>query len=299
MFGRRPDGRAVKAGVDPITRFTPYIMVERADSQCYCTQYADADIIKAYLRKKRGEGIKIGKMELIIAAYVRMLAHMPHLNRFVVGKKLYARNELCVSFAMLKSRSKDEFLETTVKVYFDPANDTVFDVSRKVQQTIEQNRELSNSNATDKVANAILAMPFLASAGVGFLKLLDYFGLLPRAIIDASPFHTSMFITNMGSIGLGALHHHIYNFGTTTVFLGLGKLQNKLVMAGDGSIKKKAQYPIAVTIDERVCPGALYAAAFKYLDRYLRHPELLESPPDASEVRYDVGCEYVYRERSH
>ena len=293
MFGMRPDGRAVTKGIDPITRFTPYIMTERSDAQCYCTQFTDSEILQNYVRNKRAEGLHMTQMEVIIAAYMRTVAHMPELNRFVVGKKLYARKEFCVSFAMVKLRGAREFLETTVKVYFDPAKDTVYDVAERVSKTIAKNRAAASSNATDKVANGLFAVPGLPAVGIGLLKAMDRVGLLPRAVLDASPFHTSMFITNMASIGMNALHHHIYNFGTTSVFIGLGKHVSRLHLSRDGALTSKKMYPLAVTIDERICAGAIYGAAFKYLERYLKHPELLETPPDPAEVRYDVGCVYT------
>ncbi len=289
MFGKRFDGREVREGIDPITRVVPYVMVERVDTQCYCTQYADVEPIQAYLREKRAEGIKMSHMSVIIAAYVRMVSQMPELNRFVVGRKVYARNHLCVSFAMVKSQGKDDFLETTVKVYFDPS-DTVLEVNRKIEETIERNREMVNSNKTDKVANTLLNIPGLTGFAVGLLMWMDKHGIMPHQVIEASPFHTSMFITNMASIGMNEVHHHLYNFGTTTVFLGLGGKESRLKVDRLGHISSKKVLPIAVTTDERICPGAFYGMAFKKLDYYLKNPKLLETPPET--VKYEKGHEY-------
>ena len=290
MFGIRPDGKKVVKGIDPITRVVPYIMVERVDAQCYCTQYADAEKIQAYTRRKRAEGKRISQMDVILAAYVRMISQMPEINRFVVGKTVYARRELCVSFAMVKTSATGEFLETTVKVYFDP-HDTIYDVSRKVEETIERNRKAEEDNKTDRVANTLLSIPGLVWFGVGFLKWLDRIGLLPKSIINASPFHTSMFITNMASLGMNTLHHHLYNFGTTTVFFGLGNKVNKIKVDREGKVTSKKYYPIAVVTDERVAPGAIYSKAFKELEKYWNDPELLETPPET--VRFDYSAEYA------
>lgn len=295
MFGRRPEGRTVK-GLDAITKLTPYIMTTRNDALCYTTKYLDYDDINRYIRKKRAEGFRISVMELLLAGYVRTVAKYPELNRFVVGRKLYARHELCVSFAIIKVRSATEFLETTVKIYFDPA-DTVYDVARKVDEAIAQNKKLEDENYTDKIANALVSIPGLLGFAVGFLKFLDRLGLMPRAIIDASPFHTSMFITNMGSLRQNELYHHLYNFGTTTVFLGLGKREYKLVTDTDGNLNKKYEYPMAVVVDERVSAGAMYSMAFDYLTHLLRHPEELETPPE--DVRYDRKNEYRYKAKKH
>ncbi len=293
MFGKRSDGRAVGNGVDPITRITPYIMPTRVDALCYTTQYADCEILDSYVRKKHAEGIKFSKMAVILAAYVRAVSQYPEVNRFVVGKKLYARNELCVSFAMLKINSATDFLETTVKVYFDPT-DTVFDVARKIDDTIEKNRVVSNENKTDKVAHVLISIPGLLTVGVGFLMWLDRIGLLPRAIVDASPFHASLWITNMASIKMNPLHHHIYNFGTSTAFIGLGRKEARTTLKRDGTVEVRNVYPMACTIDERVCAGAVYSMAFGVLNEMLKNPEKLELPPE--KVRYDCGVEYHCKE---
>ena len=293
MFGKRYDGRAVGSGVDPITRLTPYIMPQRVDSLCYTTQYADCESVDNYVRKKHSEGIKISKMALILAAYVRAVSQFPEINRFVIGKKLYARKELCVSFCMLKINSATDFLETTVKVYFDPT-DTVFDVARKIDDTIERSRNLTNENKTDKIVHFLLSIPGLVNVGVGFLKFLDRIGWLPHAIIDASPFHTSLWITNMASIKMNPLYHHIYNFGSSTGFIGLGKKEARPTLKHDGTVVVKNVYPMACTIDERVCAGAVYSMAFQIINKMLNNPELLEVPPE--KVRYDCGVEYHCKE---
>jgi hypothetical protein len=293
MFGFRPEGRALTKGVDAITRVTPYIMTERSDAQCYCTQYADYMAINEYLKKKRAEGYTISTMSVIIAAYVRAVSQFPELNRFIVGKKLYARQELCVSFAIVKVRTKVDFLETTVKVYFDPY-DTIFDVARKIEDVIARNKKTETENKTDRVANTLLSIPGLIRVGVGLLKAMDRIGIMPRAIVDASPFHTSMFITNMASLGMNELHHHLYNFGTTTVFIGLGKQEPRLKLSVDGKLRAKRYYPMAIVTDERVAAGAMYGMAFNCLSRHLRNPELLEIPPE--QVRYDHKAEYRCKE---
>ncbi|MEG1558291.1 MAG: 2-oxo acid dehydrogenase subunit E2, partial [Oscillospiraceae bacterium] len=193
------------------------------------------------------------------------------------------------SFAMVKILSKTEFLETTLKIYFDPS-DTVFDVARKVDDAIQRNKHKEASNKTDKVVNTLLSIPGLLLVGTGILKLMDRYGIMPRMVVDASPFHTSMFITNMASIRLSKLHHHLYNFGTTTVFLGMGKREPQLTVKKDGTMGYRDVYPLAVTTDERVCAGAFYGMAFQELDKYLKNPELLEVPPES--VRYDENIEY-------
>lgn len=293
MFGFRPEGRVVK-GLDPITRLTPYIMIERSDAQCFSTQYVDSEILSKFIREKRDEGVRISVMEIVIAAYVRTVSQFPALNRFVVGRSLYARKELCVSFVVSRVKSQTEFLETTVKVYFDPY-DTIYDVSRKVNEGIEANKPTGVANKVDKVAGALFAIPGFVRLAVAVCKGLDRIGWMPRALIDVSPFHTSMFITNMASLNMNELHHHLYNFGTTTLFLGLGKREPRLKVSLDGKLSSRRYYPLATVSDERVAAGAMYGMAFDLFNTLLRHPERLEEPPET--VRYDPRAEYRYKEK--
>ena len=289
MFGRRPDGKTVGMHVDPITRLTPYIMTERVDAQVASEQYIDSEILSDYIRKKKAEGLRITHMELVIAAFVRVVSQMPHFNRFVVGKKLYARNELTVSFAMLKERSARHIVETTLKIHFDPS-DTIYDVSRRVSSEIEKNRSIEAKNNTDKLVNVLLSIPGLLSIVVGFLKMLDRIGWLPKSIIDVSPFHSSLFVTNMGSIKMGHVFHHIYNFGTTSYFFGIGRRVARVLLSHDGKVSAKNYYPIGIVNDERIAPGGSQSLGLTLFNSLLKKPERLEQPPE--EVFFDIGLKY-------
>ena len=278
MFGFRPDGRKLKAEISPFILITPYLMTERSDAQVFTNQYIEVEPINKYINEKRKQGVKMNHMAVIIAAWLRTVCEMPMLNRFVVGKTLYTRNELSVSFMTVKTKSRDEFEETSVKLYFDP-RDTIFEVAEKVERAIEKNREMTNENGTDKLLRIILGMPAIVAPLVAFLKGLDRFGLLPKVLLDAIPFHTSLFISNMASLRMNSIYHHIYNFGTTSVFFGVGRQEAKVSVGVDGKIKAKKVYPIGCVIDERIMAGAQFGMAFHTINHYLKNPELLEAPP--------------------
>lgn len=289
MFGKRSDGKAVGKRVDIITRVTPYIMPQRNDAQNYNTVYVDVAPITDYVRKKRAEGYQMSTMSVILAGYVRMIADMPELNRFVVARKLYARNYLSVSFVVISRAGVEDFEETNVKVKFRPT-DTVFEVAEKVESAIEKNQKSTADNATTKIANLLGGIPGLLSLGVPLLKWMDRVGLLPRALIEASPFHTSCFITNMASVRIGKLYHHLYNFGTTSQFLGLGEKERRVEVDRDGKVSVRYVYPIGVTTDERVAAGSFYALAFRTFKRCMQDPSIMEQPPE--KVRWDCGVQY-------
>ena len=288
MFGRRADGRVLKE-VDPIVALTPYLMPMRCDAQVILNYKVDYERLARYIVQKGNEGYKFTFMELLIAAYVRTVSELPEINRFVSNKRLYARTQLTASFALLKeTQEADAIEENTVKCHFDP-RDTIYDVAERVNNAIEQNRREEADNATLKVAKLLL-LPALANTVVFLARALDRYGVLPKYLMEASPFHTSLFITHMGSIGMPAVNHHIYNFGTTSLFLSLGSVERQTVIGSDGKAVRKRYLPIGITADERICAGAMYARMVNRMMHYLNNPELLEAPPET--VRFEEGNAY-------
>ena len=165
--------------------------------------------------------------------------------------------------------------ETAIKVKFR-GDETIFEIKDKMNEEIVKNRKASESNVTDKLCNLLLSVPFLPGTAVGFIRWLDKWGLLPKWIIDASPFHTSMFITNMASIRMGYVYHHIYDFGTTSVFISMGQKEAQVKLDKENNPVVKNVMPLGVVIDERICSGAEFSLAFSVFDKFLKHPELLE-----------------------
>ena len=278
MFGRRADGRVLKK-IDPIIALTPYLMPMRCDAQVFLNYRLDYEKMARYIVEQGNNGNKFTFMELIIAAFVRVTSELPEVNRFVSNKRLYARTQLTVSFALLKDTGDPDLIEeNTVKCYFDP-RDTLFDVAERVSQLIEQNRREEADNSTMKVAQLLLR-PILANTVVALARLLDRYGIMPKYILDASPFHTSLFLTNMGSIGMPAVNHHIYNFGTTSLFLSMGNVIRETQVGPDGKAQRKRWLPIGITADERICAGATYSKMVTRMIYYLSNPQLLETPPE-------------------
>ena len=115
---------------------------------------------------------------------------------------------------------------------------------------------------------------------VWVIRLLDYFGLLPRCITKISPFHSSMFITNMGSLGIPPVFHHLYDFGNIPLFISLGMKKSEYVTQSDGTVEKRKFVDITVVCDERICDGHYYATAFKKLKRLSEKAWLLEKPAE-------------------
>jgi hypothetical protein len=278
----RADGKRLK-NTDPMYRVAAHIMDKRVDSMNMITIDIPYAPMQEYVNQKRKEGISISHMALIISAYVRMMAKYPELNRFVVNRKIYARNEIAVGMVVLQSLESHE--GTMSKMYFEKT-DTIFDVNNKINAYVTANRETPENNGTEKIIKILLSIPGLLTVGVKLFKFMDKYGLLPKAIINASPFHMSFGITNLASIRTNHIYHHCYEFGTTSVFMAMGNLREVPKRKG-GEIVFEKSMPIGVTMDERICSGSYFATCFRYMKKLLSDPTLLESPPE--EVIEDYG----------
>ena len=288
MFGRRPDGRRVK-GIDPVMQITPYVMPMRCDAQVLLKHRADMEILSRYIRRQKRENNEtISYMQIVVAAYVRAVSRNPEVNRFIMNKQLFARNNCSAAFTILKDPSDADKGEAVVKIKFD-LSDTLYDVRDRMVAAVAANRGDQPPGFVDKLLGFLFAVPGLATVVVGLVRFLDRYGLAPGVLMEELPFYVGMYITNTASIGLHDVNHHIYNWGNVGLFFGMG-LTEKVAVVENGEVRMKRYLPIGITADERVCSGAHYARFFADMKRYLEHPELLETPPE--KVRFDNVCEY-------
>ncbi len=279
-WGDRSDGYKVRT-INPMNKFMPYIMPQRCDA---CNTYADMfDVTKTdkFCREK----VKQGKtnftfLHILVAAYVRAISQRPALNRFVSGQKIYSRGEeILIVMAVKKTMSLDS-PDTIIKVRLHPG-DTVDDVYDKFNAAIVAVQSQPDEQSSfDKLNKTLSLIPGLFCRWtVKFLNFLDYFGLLPKSILWLSPFHGSMIITSMGSLGIRPIYHHIYNFGNLPVFLAYGGRRTVVECDKDGRASTKKFIEMKAVTDERICDGYYYASAFKVIKRCVENPELLDVPP--------------------
>ena len=271
----RADGKRLR-NTDPMYTVAAHIMNKRVDAMNMITIDIPYDPMKNYLNEKRKQGINLSHMAIIVAAYLRTAAEYPQLNRFIVNSKAYARNEWAIAMVVLKGGESDN--GTMSKMYFE-TTDTIFDVDKKINDYVTANRETPEKNGTEKIIKFLLSVPGLLRWGVRLFKLLDRYGLLPKFIIDMSPFHNSLVISNLISIRTNHIYHHCYEFGTTSVFITMGNLR-EVPKRKNGEIIFERSIPLGVVMDERICSGSYFAMAFRKMRKYLKNPELLELPAE-------------------
>lgn len=258
-----------------------HIMAKRSDACNSIELNIPMDPMQSYLRDVRSRGHNVSHLALVIAAFLRTAAEYPFLNRFVVNKTVYARNEFAVGMVVLKPGQLDG---TMNKMYFE-LDDDIFTVQEKMEKYINDNREAGETNSTDKLISTLLKVPGLCRVGVCLFKAADKYGLLPRSIIQASPFHTSFVISNLASIRTNHIFHHVYDFGTTSMILTMGNTREVPKRSGGEIVFEKCM-PFGVVMDERICSGSYYALAFKRFSEYLKDPRPLEKK--AETVNHDV-----------
>lgn len=271
---RRADGKRLR-DTDPMYTVAPFIMDKRYDAMNMITIDIPLEPMQKYINAKRKEGQNFSHMALILAAYLRTAAEYPQLNRFIMNKRIYARTEFPVGMVVLKSGQTDN--GTMTKMYFE-FEDTLFDVNNKINSFVEENRQTPDANPTEKLIKVLLNIPGLLPVGIALFKWMDRHGLLPKAIIKASPFHASLVISNLASIRTNHIYHHCYEFGTTSVFFAMGNSREVPKRKG-GEIHFEKCMPIGVVMDERICSGSYFAIAFRRFKSYLADPAKLETPP--------------------
>lgn len=278
----RADGIKLK-NIDPMDKIAGFIMDKRYDTLNSCTIDLPLEPMDEYIRRKHKEGVDLSHMALIISAYVRVLSEYPQLNRFFVNKRPYARNEVCVAMVVMRAGNYGQ--ETMSKMYFKREN-TVFDVNDIINNYVSDNRNTPDNNKTEKLIKILLSLPGVLPVGIALFKFMDKHGLLPKAIIDASPFHNSLVVTNLASIRTTHINHHLYNFGTSSIFLAFGTPRYVNMKKGGELVVEKTM-PIGVVMDERIANGSYFARAFRRLGQLLRDPAQLEIAPKPEDIKYD------------
>lgn len=276
--GDRKEGRLLRS-LPAFSKFIPYIMPTRNDALIHYEESFEISAVDKCLRQERVSGYKgIGFLHFMIAAYIRCLSMLPGVNRFVVGNRIYARNNIEIVMTVKRSLSIDAS-ETTVKVSFEPT-DTIFDVYRKMNEKIEEIKTGDANNNTEDVAEALCHLPrIILRFAIFALRVMDYFGWIPQSLLDASPFHGSMIITDLGSLRIGPVYHHIYNFGTLPVFIAFGAKRHAYELDKNHQPVDRKYVDCKMVMDERICDGHYYAQFLQAMRYIFAHPEILERSP--------------------
>ncbi len=268
------DGRLIK--LHALNAMFPYMFRTRTESLVYFSTQLDVENLLAYIERKKSEGVELKFFQLFVAAVVKLFKERPHLNRFVSGRRLYQRNDIKISFIAKKAAS-DEGEETNVALTFN--EDSKFeDVIGQLKRDIKIAKSDDAKKDDDKLIESLMKLPrFILRMLFALLRWMDFYFNMPRSFTDVDPLRCSVYIANLGSIGIEAPFHHLFEWGNCSMFLAIGRIGYKPVALEDGTLTTRKMVEVKVTLDERVADGFYFARSLELMEKYLKNPESIEN----------------------
>ncbi len=286
-LGDRYDGWRVR-NVNALFTVAPFILTKRVDSEVFFEIKIPIDTVEEFIRIHKKDMPDLSIMQVVMASVIRLISQRPYVNRFIVWNKIFARNHISFSLAIKRSMTV-QGEETVIKPYFLPT-DTLQDVVRKTKLELESNQQVGQENSSDSISKMMGLLPdFLLRSFIFLVKKMDTVGIMPKVLFQASPFHTTMFLTNIGSIGIESIYHHLYEFGTCSMFAAMGKKTKKYVVDKDGIPHSEKTIKLKFVLDERICDGFYYATSIRMLEKIITNPDQLLVPPENVVVDDGVG----------
>ena len=270
------DGYLVQ-NLDAVNLLMPYILPRRTDSEVKVDLEFDLEKLENFIREQRkGDIPDLTLYHFIFAALARAAFEYPAINRFINHNRLYERRHVKISMIVKKTFAIDG-KETSIMPVIEP-EDSLAEIVQKIKKA--QDEAMVNlsgdSNDFDRLTGILYRTPsFLLRLFVNFMLATDHRGHLPKSLLDIQPFHSSFFVTNMGSIGLPVIYHHLYEFGTVSGFACIGSKKVVTTVDRNGNITTKKVLPIRFTGDGRICDGYAYSCAFRTIARCFDKPEML------------------------
>ena len=279
--GDRKDGIWLR-DLDPLHGFMPYIYPNRTDNEAFLQEQIDITALNEYLAKKTESDpdFKYTYLHAIVAALVRTITLRPRMNRFISGDRIYQRRKLTMAF-MVKRRFSDDSSESMFYREFGAADniDSIHEIIKERVTAFKQTD--AEDNSTDMMGVLLKLPHFIMRLLAKLLFFLDRRGKVPDFLIKEDPNQATVFITNLGSIGLHAGYHHLSNWGTTSIFVVIGEKHKVPFYNDDGSFELREVIDLGITLDERIADGYYYSRTMKLLKHLLLNPELLEQRSDA------------------
>jgi len=271
-MARRPDGELLR--IHPYRKMLSFIMPGRNESVVYYEDLARAEPILDYIARARAHfGMEVDLTHCLVAAGAAGLHAVPEMNRFVVGKRLYQRNEVSVTFSMKRKRLDKKAKLSAVKLKFE-AGETFEATCRRMNEHVVVERS-GEKTYSDKEVDLLSVLPRPAlSAMMATVRVADYYNVLPEAFIRNDAFYTSMFIANLGSLGMNAGFHHLYEWGNCPLFMMVGRIEER-ALAIDGKLEAAKVLPIHWSYDERIDDALTSFDGIRHVRACLERPDEL------------------------
>ena len=279
--GDRRDGRLVREA-DSMHKFVGFLLPNRCDNEAVMSELVDMSAVEEFVKKKNADSpdFKYTMFHVICAAVAKVLYDRPKMNYFYAGNRLYERNEISFSF-VVKRQFNDTSSEALAIIKLDKDSDvsSLEQIYGKVKKFVTHVRSENKTDGTTDIISVLVKSPrpimkFIISV-LNFLEARDW---LPKDLVEFDPYHSSVFISNTGSIKLSAQYHHLTNWGTNSFFILVGEKHLHPFYDENGNITMKNALELGLTIDERIADGTYFAKSIRLLRKLLQNPELLELP---------------------
>ena len=284
-LGDRKDGKLLRK-IHVLHIIMPQLYKNRCDNEAFISECIDLTNVNAYLAKKNADNpaYKYNVFQIMVAAMLKTIVLRPKLNRFICNQTMYQRNEVSAAFTVKKIFSDDG--AEALAIVRAKGSDTLDTIHDEIYRQVS----ICRSDKLDdglKVADVICKVPRFLLNWVGMLlRFLDGHGWLPQSVIKGDPNYSSVYLTNLGSIGLNAGYHHLSNWGTMSIFVVIGGIKKRPFFDDEGNITMRDSVELGLTIDERIADGFYYSKSIRLIKKLLENPELLERPLE-EEVEFE------------
>lgn len=272
-FGDRRDAALIR-DIDAMHLVMGHLYLNRTENEAYISETIDLDPLYRWMEQHRDNEFKYTFFHIIVASMIKVLIERPKLNRFISDRKYYQRFENVVSF-VVKRQFSDEAKEGMAVIRAD-GNDNIFTIHEKIKNQVIPCKKGENSSTEDGMDFMLKLPGFLQRFVLSVIRWLAVKGWLPKSATEGDSNHSSVFITNLGSIGLKCGYHHLSNYGTCSIFVVIGEKKQTPTFHEDGTVTFRDTLDIGLTIDERIADGYYYAKSVKLLKYVIEHPEVLE-----------------------
>ena len=280
----RPRGRHDATRIqlpDDFNAIFPYVMRGRNESIVFYPILIDAENLLSHIERSKGTDNEITIFQAIMLALVRVLRERPSLNRYVAGRRLYQRENVVLSF-LAKRKYADDGQETNVLVTVKPDDDRRTIIGKLTGEI--RAAKSGAEKADDKVISQYLHLPrCLLRAAVKAFETWEFFVDTPKFLRGVDPLHCSVFVANVGSIGLGAMYHHLYEWGNCSLFVAIGKIEPQVCVGEDGKPAVHRMLQLRVSLDERIADGYYDARSLDLFRDYLTDLTWMDNSGPVSE----------------
>lgn len=279
--GDRRDGRLVREA-DSMHKFAGFLLPNRCDNEAVMSELVDMTAVEEFVKMKNSDSpdFKYTMFHVICAAVAKVLYDRPKMNYFYAGNRLYERNEISFSF-VVKRQFVDSSSEALAIIKLDKESGAspLEQIYGKVKKFVTHVRSENKTDGTTDIISVLVKSPRpIMKFIISMLNFLENRDWLPRDLVEFDPYHSSVFISNTGSIKLSAQYHHLTNWGTNSFFILVGEKHLHPFYDENGNVTMKNALELGLTIDERIADGVYFAKSIKLLRKLLQNPELLELP---------------------